>query len=122
MILQSLRADPRLTRGLTLAFGLTALYVLAHPYLGIEHDALLYALQALRHLYPEALGGDLFFRHGSQDAYTVFPWLYAALIGRVGLGPAAWLLTQLSGIALVAATWYLASAFIERPGRLSGSF
>jgi len=42
---------------------------------GIEHDSLLYFAQGLLHLYPERFSQDLFFLHGGQDRYTIFPWL-----------------------------------------------
>ena len=125
---------PRTHRGiaaiLALVFGLPSLFLFAHPYTGIQHDGFLYSLQALRQLYPASLGGDLFFRYGSQDAYTIFSGLYATLIRGLGLEPAARLLTHLSSIAEIIAAlliarrvmggriaWLALALFIVLPGK-----
>jgi hypothetical protein len=99
---------------LTLAFGLPALFLCAHPYLGIYHDGLLYALQALKHFEPEALGGDLYFRYGSQDSLTLFSPLYASLVRLIGLEPAAHLVARTSAACLYAAAWLLARRLMGR--------
>lgn len=90
---------------------LLGIWLFAHPWGGIWGDAQLYALQALSHLRPDAYRNDLFFFSGSQDDYTYFSPLYAALIALLGLnaatialllaayvlwiGSAAWLLRSL---------------------------
>src|SRR6185295_20223213 len=76
-----------------LAISLVALWLLGRRYGGFVHDASIYALLGLRVLEPESYAGDLFFVHGAQDAFTVFPWLYALLIGAMGAGNAAMLVT-----------------------------
>jgi hypothetical protein len=68
-------------------------WALSHPYKGIFHDAQLYTLQALAHLNPDSLSRDVFLRFGSQDRYTLFSPLYAAVIHWIGTEPAAAVLT-----------------------------
>jgi hypothetical protein len=86
----------------------------AHPYPGLQHDAILYALQALRSLEPQALSDDLFFRYGSQDSYTLFSPLYVALIRLFGLEPAAHLIARFSLLGLLAGALLLARRMMER--------
>lgn len=64
---------------------LAGLWLWAHPYRGLTHDAILYSAQALSHLYPEIFRSDIFFVYGSQDDYTLFSRIYAFLIGWLGL-------------------------------------
>lgn len=64
---------------------LLGIWLLAHPWGGIWHDAQLYAFQALSHLRPDAYRNDLFLFSGSQDDYTFFSPIYAALISLLGL-------------------------------------
>ena len=52
-----------------------ALILLLHRYAGIDHDAALYLGQALHTRRPDIFDQDLFFLHGSQGNYTLFPWL-----------------------------------------------
>jgi len=49
-----------------------ALWLSTHRYFGIVHDGRLYTVQALRALDPARWTDDLYFRFGSQDAFTVF--------------------------------------------------
>lgn len=84
---------------LVLVFGLVALFLRVHPYHGIWHDAVIYTMLALRHLEPEALGGDAVFSHGSQGTFTLFPLLHAAVIQQFGLQQAAWLMTRAGNVA-----------------------
>ncbi len=60
-----------------------------HPYVGIRHDAVLYAGQALSHLTPSVFGQDPFFSQGSQDQYSVFGRLYAVAAQALGFSLAA---------------------------------
>lgn len=83
---------------------LAALWVLAHPWIGFNHDGLLYAGQAMAYVRPEVFGRDLFFAHGSQDDYTVFGRVYGAAVGFGGLTGAA---RTLWGAAQ--ALWFLAA-------------
>lgn len=90
---------------------LLGIWLFAHPWGGIWHDAQLYAFQALSHLRPDAYRNDLFLFSGSQDDYTFFSPIYATLISLLGLrtatitlllagyvlwtGSVAWLLRRL---------------------------
>ncbi|HTB67653.1 MAG TPA: hypothetical protein VK727_15620 [Steroidobacteraceae bacterium] len=96
-------------------FGLVALgclvlafWMLLHPYRGLEHDSVLYAVLALARLHPAALGHDLFVRYGTQDGYTVFSPLFAAAIRAVGLERAAAIMTFATHVAFFGAAWLLA--------------
>ncbi len=82
---------------------LAALWLLGRRYAGFTHDATLYVVQGLRRLDPASFDGDLFFAHGAQDDYTVFPRLYAPLIDLLGAGTAAMLVTIAGQLAFVAA-------------------
>jgi hypothetical protein len=109
-----------------------AIWLLAHPYTGLTHDARLYGLQALARI-DAALGADLFLVHGSQSAFTIFPAIHAALIrllgleaaniGLVLLGHGLWI----GGAALLArrlargpAAWLIAVAVVVLPGAYGG--
>lgn len=72
----------------TLVIYAAALWLFYHPYMGIWHDGLFYAGQALRHLYPDRFSQDLFFLYGSQDDFSIFSRLYAPMIRWVGLNGA----------------------------------
>ena len=68
---------------------LLGIWLFAHPWIGIWHDAQFYAFQALSHLRPDAYRNDLYFLFGSQDDYTFFSPIYAASISLLGLNTAA---------------------------------
>ncbi|WP_313401582.1 hypothetical protein [Stenotrophomonas sp.] len=84
------------------------LLLLRSPYLGIWHDSVLYAGQALADIDPQAFGHDVFFRYGSQAAFTLFPELVAPLVKGMGLGPAFFLLTLVGLLAFCVGSWWLA--------------
>lgn len=86
-----------------LALALAALWLLGRRYGGFIHDASIYVLQGLRVLDPALFAGDLFFLHGAQDAFTLFPQFYALLIGAFGAGNAAVAVTVTGQIAFFAA-------------------
>src|SRR5687768_8565425 len=65
-----------------------ACFALTRPYLGIVHDGILYAAQALARADAAIFRDDVYFRWGSQDRYTLFSPLFAWLVARLGLGPA----------------------------------
>jgi hypothetical protein len=85
-----------------------AFLILSHPYRGLEHDSVLYAVLALARLHPAALGHDLFVRYGAQDHYTIFSPLFAAAIQAAGLERGAALLAFATYVAFFAAVWLLA--------------
>lgn len=100
-----------------LAFSLGALWLLGRRYAGFTHDASIYVLQGLRVLDPVSFAGDLFFVHGSQDAYTAFPRIYALLIGALGAGNAAMAITVAGQMAFFAAAAALVSRICGGPVR-----
>ncbi len=87
---------------------IVAFWILIRPYRGIEHDSVLYAVLALARLQPAALGHDLFVRYGTQDHFTLFSPLFAAAIRKLGLEPAAALLTLVTHVTFFGAAWLLA--------------
>lgn len=93
------------------------LWLLLHGYEGITHDARLYSFQAMARVKPDLLGNDIYLRFGSQDDYTIFSAVYAALIRWVGFEPASALLTLVSHAAFVVAAWVLARRLM--PPRLA---
>lgn len=107
---------PRLTM---LAGALAGLAITLHlrRYVGINHDAVVYLGQALLRISPDVYGRDLFFIHGgSQDQYTLFPWMVAQLLQ--WLPPASvFLWGELFALLLFsAASWYCLSGLLA-PGR-----
>lgn len=88
-------------------------WALSHGYQGIQHDARLYALQALGRLRPDSLGRDVFLVFGSQDQYTLFSPLYAAAIRWLGIEPAAAVLTLTFQLAFFAAAACVARRLVS---------
>ncbi|MBY0588862.1 hypothetical protein K2X85_16940 [bacterium] len=83
--LWKVRIDALFDRPILLLLTLVLARCVAFPYLGIIHDAQLYALQVSRRLHPEPFTRDLFFLHGSQDQYSLFSWLVAPIVSLLGL-------------------------------------
>ncbi len=96
-----------------LALTFAALWLLGRRYAGLVHDAILYVGIGLRRLEAAPLNADLFFSGGAQDAYTVFPALYAPLVGALGPGAAALAVTVAGQLAFVGA----AAALVWRLGQ-----
>ncbi len=92
---------------------LSALWLGSHPWRGIWHDGLLYAVQALHRLYPGNFENDLYFLHGSQDAFTLFSPVYAAAIAMLGLEPATMVLLLAGHVLWIAAAAYLFAAVLR---------
>lgn len=93
---------------------LLVLWVFLHPYYGVWHDGLLYVVQALHNLHPDAYKNDLFFLYGSQDDYTLFTPLYSAVIAAVGLNAATVVLFALGQALWVLAAVALAHSLLGR--------
>jgi len=104
-------AEARLSIGQQVALALLTLAIwgATHRYSGLWHDGVLYAGQALHRLYPDRFVGDLFFVHGSQDSFSVFGPLYAALARAVGINAASLILTATAQCA-----WLVAAAMLAR--------
>jgi hypothetical protein len=84
-----------------------ALWLMARPYAGLSHDGILYLGQAMLHLRPETMAGDLFFSFGSQDSFTVFSRLLAVLYSHADLHWVQVGLLATSYAALVTLVWHL---------------
>lgn len=100
--------------GLVLLFALPALYLLAHPYLGIHHDGVYYAFYALQHIFPKIYGGDFFVRIVSQDSYTIFSLPYAELVRWIGIERAAHVVARVGSISVFIAAGVLARRLMDR--------
>ncbi|MDR0243401.1 MAG: hypothetical protein LBJ65_17550 [Burkholderia sp.] len=79
------RTEKRPCTVIALALSLAVLFLIAHPYTGIRHDAILYTAQALYNTHPESFSHDLFFEYGSQDHWTIYGRIFAKLISMFGL-------------------------------------
>lgn len=110
----SLSLSPRQLGGLLL---FACVWLICHPYRGIEGDAILYTTQALRHLYPDIYANDVFFRGESQDNYTLFSPLYAGLIAWLGMGDAAFALSLMGGLLWCYAAWRLSAQWPDARSR-----
>lgn len=100
-------------RLLPLLLLLAAAWLLAHPWTGLWHDSRLYAVQALRRLFPGNFQHDLYFLYGSQDSFTLFSPLFAACIGALGLPAAALLLYTAGSLLWLTAAALLLAAFVR---------
>lgn len=88
------------------------IWLLNHPYQGVQHDAQIYALLAAHWLNPEAFAGDLFFRFGSQGGLTLFTPLFGELVRWLGLVRAAWWVVLVGGLLWIAACLALARTML----------
>ncbi|MET3465544.1 hypothetical protein [Variovorax atrisoli] len=71
------------------------IFTWTHPYNGIRHDGMLYVAQALKHVDPTVFNGDLFFKYGSQDSFSIFGRAYAFAVVTLGF---AW--SSLAGVLI----------------------
>lgn len=107
MLLRAHRAD------IWLVFLLGFLvWLLNHPYQGVQHDAQIYALLAARWLNPEAFAGDLFFRFGSQGGLSLFTPLFGEMVRWLGLSRAAWWVVLVGGLLWIGACLALARTML----------
>ena len=97
----------------SLALGLLICWFITHPYLGIRNDGLLYAVQALSHLYPKAFENDIFIRYGLQDNYTIFSRIYAFSISWLGLSKATSVLMLIGYILWLSASFFMARILLK---------
>jgi len=107
---------PHLTRFAGALLGV-AFLLLTHRYAGINQDSILYLGQAMLQRWPEIFGDDLFFSHGSQGDYTLFPRLVAWTFGWAST-PMVFLWGGLAGLLLFAAAgWYCLRALLPEQQR-----
>lgn len=73
------------------AFAMASAFLLAlagwcvqHGYIGVGHDGMLYAFQAIATEDRAQLLDDLYLRYGSQDSYTIFSPVYRAVFALFG--------------------------------------
>jgi hypothetical protein len=97
----------RTVTAIALSLMLVTLWSLTHRYHGFARDGELYAVQALSRIQPE-LRTDLYLKNTSQDDYTIFSPLYAALIRAFGLQTAELVLFALCTAGFLTAAWLLA--------------
>jgi hypothetical protein len=93
-------------------------WLATRSYGGVAHDGVFYAMLALAHAHPAALGHDMFVSHGSQAGWTLFPSIYAVAIRQLGLEQAALLVTLGSNALAVLAAWFLAGRLLVGAPRL----
>ncbi|HMK90101.1 MAG TPA: hypothetical protein VK446_10780 [Methylocystis sp.] len=106
--------SPRL-KALAFALGVAALWLAFHAYHGVVNDGRYYAVQALNALHPERYVSDLYFRYGSQDAFTTFSLLYRPLIAALGLDAAHRLTTFVGEILwLCSLVYFVRTLFPDR--------
>ncbi len=98
--------DSRLRHALA-ALWIIALYFICNPYRGVRHDAVLYFGQMQLHLTPAWLQGDLFFRFGSQDKYSLFSPMFAPVLQALGLSSAEIAILLPLHALFLFATWRL---------------
>ena len=95
-------------------------WALSHGYAGLFHDSGLYTLQALSRLDHPSLAEDVFLKFGSQDRFTIFSPLYAALARWSGMEAAAAALTFVFQMAVMACAYRLARAVMPARAALYG--
>lgn len=97
------------------ALVMASCWLIAWPYMGLWHDARLYALEALSRLHPGVFDRDLFLMYGSQGKFTIFPNIFAALIKLLGLDDAAFALTLTGKLLWFGSLLLLARHLISWP-------
>lgn len=94
------------------------LWISATPYMGVDHDARLYVLMALRHLNPNAYAADPWFAWGSQDDWSFYSPLLAAVLTQFGVAQGALVVTLLQGAFYVVATAVLCRVWLRGPSAM----
>ena len=97
-----------------------ACWFAAWPYMGLWHDARLYALEALARLNPGGFDRDIFLAYGSQGKFTLFPGIFATLIGQLGLENAAFALTLAGKVLWIGSLAFLTRQMLPWPQALFG--
>jgi hypothetical protein len=84
-----------------------AAWMLRHPFVGIEHDGIIYAAMAGVSAGLLPLDSDLFFSHGAQFRYSIYPLLSGALVQLVGVTAASALIVGAAHTVFLTAAWFL---------------
>lgn len=92
-----------------------ALWLLSTPYIGIDHDARLYTLMAMRWLSPDAYARDPWFAFSSQDQWSVFSPLFSGVLQVFGVEWGAMMLTLAGGMLFIFGGWRLARECQPKP-------
>jgi hypothetical protein len=100
---------------LAAAVAVPAVWLLAHPYVGVARDAVLYIGRAVADLDPAGVGRQLDFAHDGQSGFTAFRPLARLAVAALGPGAAALALTAAGLAAWIAAAAFLMSRFAKGP-------
>lgn len=92
-------------------------WLAATPYIGIDHDATLYVVAAMRWLSPEAYIHDPLFID-AQDRWSLFSPLLAGALKVFGVEYGAMLMTLLGGALFSAAAFALTRCMLRGPVQL----
>lgn len=101
-------------RPIQLALLFVIVWLIAHPYLRLRHDGILYFGQLLHRISPDSLAADPFFRFGSQDSYSLFSTLVMWATNILGVFTAAPLLLAFTQIGAAATVVLLAFRLLDR--------
>ncbi|MCK9182986.1 MAG: hypothetical protein M0P13_08930 [Fibrobacteraceae bacterium] len=66
-------------------FFAVVLFLVLHPYRGIDADGRLYLLQVVNRLHPERLSSDIAFMFGNQDDFSLFSFIYGFFLNVLGV-------------------------------------
>ncbi|WP_156957815.1 hypothetical protein [Paracidovorax oryzae] len=102
------KENRRCTGIIAAAFLFLFLTLFLRPYDGVRHDSILYFGQSIRILIPSELDRDLFFAHGSQSQYTIFPQMLAKLLENFQPGA-----VSMAGLLLAFGLFLLANALFS---------
>ncbi len=100
-------------RPLVLLLLLLAVNAVTRPYANLEHDAGLYSGQVLNRAENGIYQDDLFFRHGSQDRFSLFSRLLAPVVKLLGLRLTFFLVYLLANTLFIAALIRLVRRLVE---------
>jgi hypothetical protein len=104
---------PRI-HGVSLTLCVLALWTLTHRYRGLTNDGVLYAVQAIARIHPY-FASDVMLSGTSQDSFTLFSPLYAALIQVFGIIGASTLLFALCTAGYLFAAWLVVRRLFDSP-------
>ncbi len=106
------RFDTFVRLAATVLLGVASFFLL-RPYIGIVHDARLYAGYAMAGIDPNGVGQDILVLHDGQSGFSVYPRLFRALVSWIGPSRAA-IVSASTGLLL----WF--AAFLHFARRIVG--